>query len=413
MNTGEPVKDLKEARNTGEWLEARIHLLFTEIADTMFGEGRLSRDERIALSSAIGGALDAFRTTVEADAAGLYQRDIYDGPEAAGEMIEAGELSPAFVPLVEKAVRRDGTIPIKVIAPGWGSSGYYPAEVLERDGPKIFGEGLQMFWDHQTPTEEAERPEGELDDLAAVLTGPARWEADGPAGAGLYADAKVFPSYAESIDSLAPHIGVSIRANGRAVAGEAEGQRGAIVQEITSAKSIDFVTKPGAGGQIISMFEAARPSRDITEEKTDVDEQKLQEAQEQIAKLTADNARLSEALTLRDATEFVRQTLNESTLPDVTKGRLVEALAANPPIKDGVLDEEVYATRIAEAVATETTYLQQVAGYGAGNIEGMGGGSQPVATQPDEAAEVARMAEAFRSLGMTEAEAKIAAAGRI
>jgi hypothetical protein len=28
-----------------------------------------------------------------------------------------------FIPLVERAVRRDGTIAIKMIQPGWGSSG--------------------------------------------------------------------------------------------------------------------------------------------------------------------------------------------------------------------------------------------------------------------------------------------------
>lgn len=405
------IKTLTEARNVGEWLEARLHLMFTEIADGMFGDGRLTRDERIALSSAIGDALDAFRAGVESAAANLYQRDPYASPDAANQMMESGELAIEFVPLVEKAVRRDGTIPIKVIAPGWGSSGYYPAAVLERDGPRVFGEGLQMFWDHQTATEEMERPEGELDDLAAVLTSGARWDANGPAGAGLYADAKVFPQYTESVDSLAPHIGVSIRANGRAAQGEAEGRRGAIIQEITTAKSIDFVTKPGAGGQIISMFEAARPTRQKVNEESEMDEKQFKEAQELNAKLAADNARLQEALVLRDAKDFVAAELAKSTLPELTKTRLAGQLAANPPLKEGAVDRDAYAARIAEAVKAETEYLQAVAGYGAGRIEGMGGQQQQ--RSDDGAADLKRMTEAFIGMGMSEDEAKIAATGRV
>ena len=107
--------NLREARNVGEWLEARLHLMFTEIADEMFGQGRLTRDERIALSSAIGGALDAFRSTVEGSAAQLYQRDPYQEPESSPMMVSEAAIDGGFVPLVEKAVRRDGTIPVKLI----------------------------------------------------------------------------------------------------------------------------------------------------------------------------------------------------------------------------------------------------------------------------------------------------------
>ncbi len=42
------------------------------------------------------------------------------------------------IPLREGAVGQDGTAYLKLIAPGWGSCGYYPDRVLERDGPTIF-----------------------------------------------------------------------------------------------------------------------------------------------------------------------------------------------------------------------------------------------------------------------------------
>lgn len=409
-----PPVTLTEARNVGEWIEARIHQMFTNIADDMFGDGRLTREERIALSGSIWSALDAFRATLEERAAGLYSRDPYRDPASPSpvDIEEAGDLSPAFVELIEKAIRRDGTIPIKVIAPGWGSSGYYPAEVLERSA-SMFPAGLQMFWDHQTASEEIERPEGELDDLAAVLTSGARWDANGPAGAGLYADAKVFPHYQESVDSLAPHIGVSIRATGRATQGEAEGRKGPIVQSIATVRSIDFVTKPGAGGQIISMFEAARPARqpvtNVVEEQINMDE--LKEALAQVATLTAQNARLTEGLILREAKDIAVTELAKSTLPAMAQTRLASALSANPPVADGALDKATFATKIAEAIADETAYLQQVAGFGGGRVEGMGMGT----TKEEPAMSAAkRLEEAFSRLpGMTAESAKSAASGRL
>ncbi len=413
---------LQEARNTGEWLEARIHLMFTEIADGMFGEGRLTRDERITLSSGIGAALDAFRAKLEAGAAQLYSRDPYAPLESNGAtMAEAteGALSGAVVPLLERAVRRDGTIPIKVIGPGWGTTGYYPAAVLERDGPKVFTPGVQMFWDHATATEEAERPEGSLNDLAAVFTTPARWDGNGPEGPGLYADAKVFEAYQGAVNNLAPHIGVSIRAFGKAAQGAAEGRQGRIIQEITSASSVDFVTKPGAGGRIVEMFEAAR-----TGHRADADEQgkgesetmsaelqtQLQEAQVRLAQVEQQNARLQEALLLRDAREFVRGQLVGVTLPEMTKQRLYEALTLAPPITDGKLDMAAYTQRVKEAATAETAYLAEAAGWQNGQIQGMG--AAPAGGEPDPAQLQKRLSEAFGRLGLSEKEVVHAVNGR-
>lgn len=421
--TRELHQRLQEAHNCGEWMESRLHLNFTEIADNMFGDGLLTRDERIALSSAIGAALTSFREEVQSAASQLYKRGRWEEPKPSSdaEMEEAGEYASMFVPLVEKAVRRDGTIAIKLIQPGWGATGYYPAEVLERDGPGVFKAGTQMFWDHDTVTEETERPEGSLSRLAAVLATDARWNAQGKAGPGLYADAKVFEEYQKPINELAPHIGVSIRASGRATPGEAEGRKGLIIQGITSAKSSDFVTKPGAGGQILQMFEAARQGRQVQpatpagENNPMSDELKSQltEAQGRLTQLEQTNARLSEALLLRDARDYVAGQLATSTLPDVTKARLAESLATNPPVAGGALDKAAYAARIQEAVKAETEYLQKVAGYGSGRIVGMGGtGEQGGGAEFDEAATKKRLAESFQRMGLSEKEAGIAANGR-
>ncbi|MEV6036025.1 hypothetical protein AB0L65_33060 [Nonomuraea sp. NPDC052116] len=97
---------LREARNVGAWLESRLHCMFTEITDGMYGEGRLSRDERITLSSAIGDALQAFTSRVESDAPHLYQRDPWQEPEAAPA--EVSETSAPDVPAPPVTTLKEG-----------------------------------------------------------------------------------------------------------------------------------------------------------------------------------------------------------------------------------------------------------------------------------------------------------------
>lgn len=82
------LKAIAEARNVGQWMESRIHLGFTQVADEMFGNGKLTREERISLSNGIGAALDAFSATVEDKAPQLYSRDLWDDPEARTAVAE-------------------------------------------------------------------------------------------------------------------------------------------------------------------------------------------------------------------------------------------------------------------------------------------------------------------------------------
>lgn len=143
-------------------------------------------------------------------------------------------------------------------------------------------------------------------------------------------------------------------------------------------------------------------------------EKQLKEAQARMAQIELENARLREAMTLREAREFVAGELGRTTLPDLTQGRLLESLAKNPPIKDGQLDKTTYATQISEAVRSETQYLQQVAGYGSGRIVGMGGQPGTVASgapAEDEAKVQKRLAEAFAGLGLNEREVAHAVKG--
>jgi len=460
---------LQEKANLGEWLEARIHMMFTDAADGMFGDGLMSREERIAFSGAIGEALTVFNASVQKNIPQVYQRMPFEGPPEGDVSVSESHLTPpnpgpslagkgdwegeqialieSALALQEKAVRQDGTALMKVIKSGWGSSGFYPKEVLQRDGAKAFPKGTKMNWNHPTPVEEAERPEGNLNDLASEFVSDAHWMDNGPKGPGLYADAKVFEGYQGAVNSLAPHIGVSINAHGKAIQGSAEGREGKIVQEIMASpfNRVDYVTMPGAGGEVISLFEAARkplavggqqladadkktttgtvPDAEATtrvansksKSEEDMAEEKLQEAvatlRSDLDKASTDNARLSEALALRDAKDMAREAVNAvNGLPDVTRARLIESLAKNPPMKDGSLDKEVFKNRIEEAVKAEIQYLEKVAGLG--KIRGLGESAEDDDAEVDEAKIEEDLTESFAALGLSEAGVKIAVKGR-
>ncbi|MGH7489245.1 MAG: hypothetical protein ACREMY_27125, partial [bacterium] len=87
---------------------------------------------------------------------------------AAASTINLTESAATLETIVLKEARSD--YEIKLISPGEGSSAFYPAEVLKRDGPKVFTKETHVYLNHPTKTEEAERPENDVRNLAGVLT---------------------------------------------------------------------------------------------------------------------------------------------------------------------------------------------------------------------------------------------------
>lgn len=435
---------VQEGRNTAEWLESRLHLTLTTYADDLFGGGYVTRDERIALSHAIGVALDGYHQALLADAPQLFERSPWeDAPDPEDDVaLSAAQTSTQdtdvvtlreeFVPLAEKALRNDGTVPIKIIQPGWGSSGFYDAKMLARDGARAFPAGTKMFWNHPSVSQESDRPERDLNDLAAELMSAARYNENGPKGPGLYADAKVFDGYRASVDSLGGSIGLSIRASGKAQDGEAEGRKGPIITALVpdGMNTVDFVTYPGAGGEVITMFEAARVVRTdkktaggvvpvvgatdrvaISESSTEVDmsAEEMKALQETVATLQAGNARALEALALRDAKDLVVEALNKLTqLPAATRARLLEALPRLATVKEGKLDTSVFNTAMTEAIKAEVKYLTEAAGLG--SIKNLGESASIDDEAPEKVAE--SLEAAFSELGLKESTAKLAAKGR-
>lgn len=377
----------------------------------------------------------------------LNEAELTDLIESTADLAEpaTAEILGDVTELVEKAVTSDGSIQIKIASPGWGSSGYYTKELLERDGPKAFGVGTQMFWDHPTAAEERDRPEGSLRSLAAMVTSTPTFLEEGPNGPGLYGTAKVFSGFKEAVDELGPHIGLSMRAAGKVREGfEAEGRKGRLVEQIVHGKSVDFVTQAGRGGEVVSLFESYREGGTNVSDTQVTPDQKTPEqvAAEQAAKETEEAAaakakadaeaaaavtttpttdapaaeakrdtevaRLQERLARKDAKDVVQSLIeSKGNVPAATAARLIESLPLQATVD---ADGEFEATKfraIAEAALTaELTYIAEASG--AGRVRGMGGtNNDPKATEQFKESKDGVKA-ALVKLGMSDKEAEAA-----
>ena len=284
--------------------------------------------------------------------------------ESARETIESVLIKFAVESLRGVELKEASEYPVKLMSPGRGSSGYYPPEVVKRDGPQIFKSGTQMFWNHSTDTEEAERPEGDLNNLAAVLTTDAKYDEAGKDGPGLYASAKVFKPYVDKVQEMGKHIGLSIRAGGsrdEAATGP-DGKKG-VITALKNAHSVDFVTKAGRDGKIFT--EAAR----ATEGADDMDVKEVQRLIEAaVNPLKEENRQLKEMLSATGAPQIIHEALEPIRLPNASKRKIFEKLSAPSvrsllPLKEGKLDSEAIGKLVEQEAVKEANFLMEL-GYG-------------------------------------------------
>lgn len=150
-----------------------------------------------------------------------------------------------------------------IAADVWGSSAFYPAEVLARDAATAFPAGTKMFENHLTESESWERPEGDVGKLVGKLISAGEYEADNPEGPGVYADVEFYDSYVDRINEIGEDVGLSVNGGADYVEGEREGRFGKIVTGIPFIRSVDVVVAAGAGGKLISILESAGPMAGI------------------------------------------------------------------------------------------------------------------------------------------------------
>ena len=272
---------------------------------------------------------------------------------------------------------------VKVIEAGWGSSGYYGADMLKIYGPQVFKAGTKVYMNHPSVTEESDRPERDVNQLAGKLVSDAIFNVDG-----LYADIEFYSHFAPIIKEMASDVGLSIRAFGAAVNGEAEGRKGPIIESLEAdpMTSVDVVTVAGAGGKFISLLESYKKQGEVTElvaeAETEGNEMSISKEEfeaaladlktvfvEALGPLRESVQTLVEAATPAEETETeeeaaeetpaldpvdVAEKFNESGLPKIALKRVAEALKseANAKTIDELIeDEKAYADSLREAVA--------------------------------------------------------------
>lgn len=240
-----------------------------------------------------------------------------------------------------------------------GSSGYYSAEVLRRDGPKAFPAGTHVYFDHATESESFERPERSVKDLAGALIEDAQYE-DGPDGKGLFARVQFFPDFIPKIEAMAEVMDVemSIRAAGTVE----ENESGRIVTSIVHGMSVDVVTRAGAGGRLIRMTEAATPTAPAVANLSEADKQVMTDLATGITTLnttmTTFLEKLAESQTKKEEEEAednklsagqIVAKLTESGLPAPSQKRLAESYVEGSDLDKAIEDEKAYVASLTEA----------------------------------------------------------------
>lgn len=255
-----------------------------------------------------------------------------------------------------------------------GSSGYYPAETLLRDGPRIFKKGTPMYLNHQTPEERERRPFGSVQEYAGELAEDAYYENDG-----LYAEIEVFEHQIPMIKSLKDKIGISIRARGKSVVETINGKAVPVFKELVEARSADFVVRAGAGGKIVSILESATEDSgesSETEEGRQVMDEALKAAIEGLADTNTKILEALEALKPAPVVENsepveesavnpleVAKELADSELSEQGRERVLERFG-NPGNKKTLTElieaEEAYVKAVTETLAEEEGSVEEV-----------------------------------------------------
>ena len=262
-----------------------------------------------------------------------------------------------------------GRYRIRIIAPGRGSTGMYTAPNLAESAP-LFVPGTHMFFDHQTMTEDWERPERSVRDLAGVFESGAEIMPDGS----LEADIKVYPSVNGIIRERWTDIGVSI--NGWSV--EEIGPDG-VVPVLAGIQSVDFVTRAGAKGAVLEVLESdgrwrvknpptlSNPTNTNVQEEQAVKPEEIVKAvseavaaampaaiKEAAALLAADQEKkVAEAKKVEapavDPYEAAAKVAEANDLPKEARVRVMEAVKRGAGVDDAIEAERAYIKAIAPA----------------------------------------------------------------
>jgi len=385
---------------------------------------------------------------------------IFDSPIASFRLHESGKPDASGM-----------LIDVHIIAPVWGSSGYYSESVL-RDACKkrVYPEGMHQHLDHPTREAAKNQPARTLSGespLAAIFTEDGHYETDGwdktpenPTGAGVYTISRVLPKYVEDIRAMAGHIGISHYVDGISEEGTApDGRKGPIIKELRASplNTVDFVTVPGAEGHYRTMFgemkvrhdpnpntqrktmaEGKQETLTLSEIRTEHPEvvaelkeqlrtemkaeiaskdqsKKLEEAAAKITTLEQENKTLKEKIADKAAREYVVAEVAKAKLPEASGKILTEQLVKLVILtEDGSIDAPAFGAIVTTAIEAKKTEIAEVLRENKAGITGNGSSTPPVGDSKVVFSE--SFEEAYLRMGKTPEQAKRmaanAAAGR-
>ena len=320
--------------------------------------------------------------------------------EEADEVIEVElteSASGAVLQLAEALPAADGNrapllVDVALIKPGWGNKAdnhYYPAEMLKRDAG-VF-EGVKMYTTNHREGEKSVRTEVSLVQEIIGFTDD---------GAPIAKVAIHDPDFAEATRNRArlntlTSLECSILATGRVKVQKIDGKKANVVEAITSARSVDWVTRGGAGGHALNLAETEDGGNDMS------DKEKQEQGQEDAPVIETQETVLSEAGQEEPEApakadrpkpldgDAVEGFLKASTLPEAAQKRLAEA-----EYKDKA--------EVEAAITAEVSYLKTITG--SGKPFGQGGGQPPEEKRISEADMQKRFDAIDRQHGLYVAE---------
>jgi len=306
---------------------------------------------------------------------------------------ETRERLLTYTPLTEAKFDK-GRATVIVIKPGFNASEdrYYPIEMLKRDF-KVF-EGQKMYADHPTEAEDKARPERSIKDWVATLSEVTVDENGVVTGVAEIVEPWLMQKLASLRDKkMLSEMGVSINAVGSATKGTIDGKATLIIEKLVAARSVDFVTEPGAGG-IVTFYESDRTDIDLIELATlkerrpdllkiiesnvraeinqEVNkkmelEAKVKELEGSVESLTTENTdlktKISEAEKAQakaNAQAAIKEAVEKAELPAAAKEQLLKRF-----------ETAESADGIAEAIKAEADYIAKLSE--SGKVKGMGG----------------------------------------
>ena len=212
-----------------------------------------------------------------------------------------------------------------LVKSGWGSKMYYPAEMLAKEGPKHFKAGTPVFFDHMEGDPDGI---GKVRDLAGELATDAVYDAQ---EGGLVAEVEIYEHNQAIVKGLKDRVGLSIRARAKYGRGSMEGRSGRIATGLVFARSVDLVTKAGAGGRMLDVIESDTNEEENMDEVLEAINAVRSAFDERFAGLESKVAEIQESMTTAPEEVAVAET-QESAAPALTaddvRNIITEALAA-------------------------------------------------------------------------------------